>query len=200
MISLVSSPNCTSAVSRLLSQLVKGTSKHYPDLEVTRDSFLRELGCFEGVNESKLGDRIGLAFSQTMPIDILSKDNIKLVPVLFHDGYAFSDGCGVMGLNVALKIKEQFGLRHVPGAVQIRLGGIKGMLSLNTDFHNDSIGVRPSMIKFPSDHRVLEVKRVAGFAKEKNDATFPDKIFSQALLVSDISHQTCYFLDSHLCL
>ena len=92
---------------------------------MTRDSFLRELGCFEGVNESKLGDRIGLAFSQTTPIDILSKDNIKLVPELFHNGYAFSDGCGVMGLNIALKIKEQYGLRHVPGAVQIRLGGIK---------------------------------------------------------------------------
>lgn len=74
------------------------------------------------------------------------------------------------------------------------------MLSLNTDFHNDSIGVRPSMIKFPSDHRILEVKRVAGFAKEKNDTIFSDKVFSQALLVSLISHLTCYLLDIHLCL
>jgi RNA-dependent RNA polymerase len=101
-----------------------------------------------------------------------------------RNGYAFSDGCGVMGLNVALKIRKQMGLRDIPGAVQIRLGGVKGMLSLDTDFDSDSIGIRPSMIKFSSRHRVLEVKRVAGgFAKE-SPSIFTDKIFNQALLVS----------------
>ena len=103
------------------------------------------------------------------------------------NGYAFSDGCGVMGLNIALKIKEQWGCKYVPGAAQIRIGGIKGMLSLNTKFDTNSIGIRPSMIKFPSNHLVLEVKRVAGGFSTNNvgpDAIYTDKIFNQALLVS----------------
>lgn len=89
-----------------------------------------------------------------------------------------------MGVNVALKIREQMGLRDIPGAVQIRLGGVKGMLSLHTDFDSDSIGIRPSMIKFPSKHRVLEVKRAAGGFAKGNGSIFTDKIFNQALLVS----------------
>lgn len=62
-----------------MSSHTRGTSKGYPDLEVTRNSFLRELGCFANVNMSKLGDRIGLAFSQTEPILKLSKENIILI-------------------------------------------------------------------------------------------------------------------------
>lgn len=88
-----------------------------------------------------------------------------------------------MGLNVALKIRAQWGLRDIPGAVQIRIGGVKGMLSLDTDFDANSIGIRPSMIKFPSKHRVLEVKRVAGGFARDPDSIFTDKIFNQALLV-----------------
>lgn len=64
----------------MLSNHAKGDSKNWPDLEVTRDSFLLELGWFEEVSESKLGDRIGLAFSQTMPIDILREDKVKQIP------------------------------------------------------------------------------------------------------------------------
>lgn len=99
-----------------------------------------------------------------------------------------------MGFNVACKIKEVFGLRHIPGAVQIRMGGVKGMLSLctdydagtndNVDFGSDCIGIRPSMIKFPSAHQILEVKRVAGGPKDFANALYTDKIFNQALLVS----------------
>jgi hypothetical protein len=89
-----------------------------------------------------------------------------------------------MGLNVAKKIREQWGTRIIPGAVQIRIGGIKGMLSLDTNFDDDSIGIRPSMIKFPSDHRVLEVKRVAnGYVRDDSNTIFTDKIFNQALMV-----------------
>lgn len=92
-----------------------------------------------------------------------------------------------MGFNVARKIKKEWGLRHIPGAVQIRIGGVKGMLSLSTDFDTDCIGIRPSMIKFPSNHRVLEVKRVAGdISKESANALYTDKIFNQAILVSHV--------------
>lgn len=70
--------HCTNL--RLLSKHVRGESKIRPGLEVTRDTFLGGLGCFEHVNETKLGDRIGLAFSQTIPIDELKQERVKVIP------------------------------------------------------------------------------------------------------------------------
>ena len=63
-----------------------------------------------------------------------------------------------MGHNVALAIQREMGLPELPGAAQIRIGGVKGMLSLDTGFPADAIGVRPSQMKFRSSHRILEVK------------------------------------------
>lgn len=98
-----------------------------------------------------------------------------------------------MGLNIALKIKERWKCKYVPGAAQIRIGGIKGMLALKTDFDTNSIGVRPSMIKFPSNHLVLEVKRVTGGLSYDAglNAIYADKIFNQALLVRDDCNSKC---------
>jgi RNA-dependent RNA polymerase len=66
----------------------------------------------------------------------------------------------------------------IPGSCQIRLAGIKGMLSLKVDFPPDKIGIRPSMCKFPSNHKILEVKRVA-----KANVSRDNKLFSQILLI-----------------
>lgn len=59
---------------------MSGMSRTWPDLDVSRESFLGGLGCFDCVNETKLGDRIGLAFSETMPVELLSKSHIKVIP------------------------------------------------------------------------------------------------------------------------
>ncbi len=65
---------------------------------------------------------------------------------LVRNGYAFSDGNGVMGIDVARAIQEAYGLSFIPGAAQIRIGGIKGMLSLKLDFKPSAIGIRPSQV------------------------------------------------------
>jgi RNA-dependent RNA polymerase len=67
---------------------------------------------------------------------------------------------------------------EIPGSIQIRMGGIKGMLTLKWDFPPDKIGIRPSMCKFPSSHRFLEVKRVAKANKNSDN-----KLFNQILLI-----------------
>ena len=95
-----------------------------------------------------------------------------------RNGYAFSDGNGVMGIAVAQSIQVSMGLKTLPGAVQIRMGGVKGMLSLQLEFEANSIGIRPSQIKFRSSHRVLEVKKVATVGDNTN------KLFKETLLVS----------------
>ena len=95
-----------------------------------------------------------------------------------RNGYAFSDGNGVMGIAVAQSIQASMRLKILPGAVQIRMGGVKGMLSLKLDFEAKSIGIRPSQVKFRSSHRVLEVKKVATVGDNTN------KLFKETLLVS----------------
>lgn len=41
---------------------------------------------------------------------------------IVNNGYAFSDGCGVMGTDVARAIQETLGQTKLPGAVQVRVG------------------------------------------------------------------------------
>ena len=84
-----------------------------------------------------------------------------------------------MGIDVARAIKQAMGRKEIPGAAQIRIGGVKGMLSLKLDFKADSIGIRPSQVKFCSSHRVLEVKRVAN-----SNVGGSNKLFKETLLVS----------------
>jgi hypothetical protein len=119
-------------------------------------------GAFSEVIPSKLGDRVGLVFSGTTPVYQLRLSDIVAIPEVMGNGYPFSDGVGVMSLQMAQLVQRSMGPRaKLPGAIQIRLGGAKGMLSLNKDFTAGLIGVRPSMVKFPSPHIVLEVKKVA---------------------------------------
>lgn len=76
-------------------------------------------------------------------IQLMFFRQIEVIPDIIRNGYSFSDGCGVMGIGIAQKIQESLNLRSIPGAVQVRVGGVKGMLSLKVDFKANSIGVRP---------------------------------------------------------
>lgn len=142
---------------------------------------LLHFGDFSKVPATKLGDRLALSFTQTEPIVRLGLDQIVPIPEIVRNGYTFSDGVGVMGRGIAEQIQRVMGLKKLPGAVQIRMGGVKGMLSIHDKFPADKVGVRPSMVKFPSNHTVLEVKHVA----EAN--TSPEnKLFAQCIL--NLSH------------
>jgi len=145
-------------------------------ISLSRNALLESFGCFDGVASTKLGDRISLAFTQTTPIDEIPLDCIVAEPELVRNGYRFSDGCGVMGPGIARKVKEVLRLREEPGAIQIRMGGVKGMLSYKHDYPENKIGLRPSMVKFRSNHRILEVKQVA-------IVNMSPPLFSQLLLI-----------------
>ena len=79
-------------------------------------------------HNTRTGDRIGLAFSHTIPLMTIQLDHIALLNEIEHNGYCFSDGCGVMGCTVAYRVKDQLGLQEPPSAIQVRIGGVKGML------------------------------------------------------------------------
>ena len=107
-------------------------------------------------------------------------DGISSTTDIVRNGYAFSDGNGIMGIEVARSIQQALGLKEIPGAAQIRIGGVKGMLSLKWDWERtDCIGIRPSQVKFCSSHRILEVKEVA-----KTLVGSTHRLFKEALLVS----------------
>jgi hypothetical protein len=108
----------------------------------------------------------------------LELSDIVAIPEVVRNGFVFSDGSGVMGRGIAEIIQKALGYKSLPGAAQIRIGGVKGMLSLNRGFPPYKIGIRPSMVKLPSNLRVLEVKRVPEY-----NSNVENKLFNQILLI-----------------
>ncbi|CAB9498814.1 polymerase alpha-associated DNA helicase A [Seminavis robusta] len=161
-----------------------------PSKQVSRNDFLCQLGDFSMVDKTKLGDRLSLAFTQTKPLIQLQPEQIVAIDEIVHNGYRFSDGCGVMGWDIARRVADiEPGDIMGHGSIQIRLGGFKGMLTVKKDFPPNKIGLRPSMAKFASTNRMLEVKRVSTCREGKSP-------FSQAVLIlRDLGVPSDVFLD-----
>jgi RNA-dependent RNA polymerase len=53
--------------------------------------------------------------------------------------------------------EDQFETRRLPSVIQIRCGGIKGVLAYAPDLNGDVIHYRKSQMKFKSDHLELEL-------------------------------------------
>lgn len=110
--------------------------------------------------------------------------------------YLFSDGIGLMTSTLAESVSTKIRLKgksRVPSAFQIRYGGAKGMLavwdhSLLRRRPGIEISLRPSMRKFESNHRVLEIvgysKRLPAFLNRQiilllSGVGVPDKPFQE---------------------
>ena len=158
------------------------------NLKLDRHFLLTSLGNFDGINPYKVSDRISLAFTKTVPVLRLETNQILAIPDISHEGYDFSDGCGIMGTDIAKEIQKVMmnETSTLPSAAQIRIGGVKGMLSLCIDeshIPSNCIGVRSSQVKFKSNHFILEVKRVAKAIVSGDDEK--NKLMRHALLVLD---------------
>jgi RNA-dependent RNA polymerase len=129
----------------------------------TADDVRKWMGNFSGIKTvSKYGARLGQCFSDTKETLVLSSSEIsRLSDVESATGKFFSDGVGRISESKAKEICQNLGIfdGSVVSAFQIRFGGAKGVLSVCPDsmlssFH---IALRPSMIKFQSEHRKLEI-------------------------------------------
>jgi len=82
------------------------------------------------------------------------------------DDVNFSDGCGFISPDLALKVAKKFGHMFI-SACQIRIAGCKGMLMLKPDLPGERIQIRQSMRKV-IDHgntkHALNVIRCSTFA------------------------------------
>ena len=136
---------------------------------ITAATIIEGLGTFHDLDyDSRLiycparyAARISQAFTTTdssvsvTAEEMFIKDDIKV------GKYCFTDGVGSMSTQIAKRIWRAFrkgGSRSTRRALtysrafQIRLGGAKGMLSVDHRLEGDVIVLRPSMIKFDAPH------------------------------------------------
>jgi RNA-dependent RNA polymerase len=148
---------------------------------VTAESIRRGLGNFDKVIRcpARFGARMSQAFSATDQSITVTAEEIHPVDDIRNDARVnFTDGVGTISRQVADDItaalekgrrgrrKRYVGLSH--SAFQVRLGGIKGMLSVDYTMssHDSTICVRPSMIKFDAPNS-LDIEIAGTFENPK---------------------------------
>jgi RNA-dependent RNA polymerase len=82
----------------------------------------------------------------------------------------FTDGAGVCGEHIDRRAAHALGFRtgihSTPSAIQVSYGGYKGVLSVSPEVKPSDIRIRPSMEKFKSPDKVMNVVRVSHFTTE----------------------------------
>ncbi|ORZ09851.1 RNA dependent RNA polymerase-domain-containing protein [Absidia repens] len=132
------------------------------DYDLNADSIREWMGDFSDIKiVAKHAARIGQCFSSTKAIFELKKDQVEFINDIVHNGYTFSDGVGNISFELASEVARKMSIRVVPSAFQFRLGGAKGVLMVADKLKGFKVQLRPSQIKFNSDHYMLEVIRTS---------------------------------------
>lgn len=97
---------------------------------------------------AKRAKRIGLLFSGFNKSISLPVNEIEDIDDVEHDGYNFTDGCGLMSDQLSKEIQRTHRLGHQPTVVQIRYQGYKGVLLHIPELQNVKVQFRKSMKKF----------------------------------------------------
>jgi hypothetical protein len=132
-----------------------GTLQTYPVI-------IRSLGDFRHIRTpARCAARIGQAFSETPTYIDIAENNITVneIPDVRCGTRIFSDGVGTISTEAMERIWINLKLSQAaPTCFQIRWGGVKGMLGLDSRLSGLQVCVRPEMKKFPSnDTNHLEI-------------------------------------------
>lgn len=114
--------------------------------------------------------RVAQAFTSTRKSLTLTPDQILRIQDVERNGSCFTDGVGTISLDLAHQVVDVL-LAALPSrkrrhqtkstCFQIRLGGFKGMLSVDSTLKQSCVCVRPSMDKFVSpDSLTLDIAGV----------------------------------------
>lgn len=134
-------------------------------LDTWGDSIRQDLGDFSScLSVAKYACRLGLCFTSTYKTLHIPNENIKKIPDIERNGYIFSDGIGKISPEYLFQARN---ILNIPAteeisAIQIRLGGCKGVVALSPELEN-CIAIRPSMCKFISTDTTLEICSFARF-------------------------------------
>ena len=134
---------------------------------VTPELIHREIGDFTGTETAlipaKYFARISQAFTSSKPsIELKKKRILAIDDVVSHSGSIFSDGVGLISVQLAERVNSTLfagsvSLKSPPTCFQIRLGGAKGMVQVDPAMKQRTIALRPSQIKFQSSRTRLEI-------------------------------------------
>ncbi|PWN43312.1 RdRP-domain-containing protein [Ceraceosorus guamensis] len=129
----------------------------YDSKKVTADSIRNNIGDLAFIRcPARYAARMGQAFTSTMFTIPVKRSNVVLIDDIERKGHCFTDGVGTISSDLAEQIRGKIisargGRRsqYSPASVfQIRLGGAKGMVTLDTELPPGHVRLRPSMVKF----------------------------------------------------
>ncbi|TRM61206.1 RNA dependent RNA polymerase-domain-containing protein [Schizophyllum amplum] len=140
---------------------------------VTSASIISGIGNFENSRDrfcpARYAARLSQAFTATDASVHVKSEHIEEVDdISTHDNaYVFTDGVGTMSPAMAMdtyaelcKTKRAKERQAMSAALQVRIMGAKGMLSVDHELSGRVVRLRPSMIKFEAENsRVLEIAR-----------------------------------------
>ena len=133
---------------------------HQGQLQIP-DLIITGLGKFDNLKSpARRAARIGQAFSETPYVVDLDEHMVEVLKIsdIKRNGREFSDGVGTISPGAANAIYSVIPRsKGTPTCFQIRWGGAKGMLSMDPRLEGIKICIRPSMVKFESNDRHLEI-------------------------------------------
>ena len=131
----------------------------------TADEIRARMGAFSHIKiAGKYAARMGQCFSTTSVGSSIAERDWQHIPDIRRNGFCFSDGAGTISPELLAEVAGTLLFDPIPSALQIRLGGAKGVLTLDPTLIGRKLCTRPSMEKFESDARQLEVCNPAVFA------------------------------------
>lgn len=159
----------------IFCRFVKRFNDNHGNL-VTADSIIKSLGDFEKLDRNliycpaRYAARLSQAFTATDAVEVTVEEILPIEEICTADGkYQFTDGVGTMSKELSREIYAQLKKTKrrrrmqdnlAPSAYQIRLGGSKGMISVDYKLRGTTICTRPSMTKFDgSDWNTIEIAR-----------------------------------------
>ncbi|GAC97192.1 hypothetical protein PHSY_004777 [Pseudozyma hubeiensis SY62] len=149
------------------------TDKH--GRKIDADFIRKSLGDFKDVirKPALYGARLSQAFSATASTVHIPQELMYELPDIYthtdHGKQNHTDGVGQISPALMADVWESYVSTHgehrkrkllkasAPSAIQIRLGGSKGMLAVNPRLQGKMVCIRRSMFKFSSEHQSLEV-------------------------------------------
>lgn len=135
---------------------------------MTAELIRQRMGTFSKVNKipARYMARIAQAFTTTQKAVTLSPSQLVEIRDVTRNGSVFTDGVGTISPSLARQVEQALlGTMMVlkrknvihSSCYQIRLGGFKGMLSLDPTLPGEIVRVRPSMNKFDAASFTLDI-------------------------------------------
>jgi RNA-dependent RNA polymerase len=139
-------------------------SSHGADLSAKQ--IRRWMGNIEETIVAKYASRMGIPFSTTREVRGMELKRLPDAEDIKVGKYTFTDGAGLCSAEIAAATARVLGIKGSgheahPSAIQVRIGGAKGVLAVSKRLSGFSYQLRDSMVKYKSDRTEFCVVRVS---------------------------------------